>query len=161
LDFELAHVLHNQHLKEGNTMSKLRFKRSSKGFTLIETMVLVAIIGVLAGLTIPSFASYMARQKVNGATNQLMADIQYARSIAIARRTTFRMEFQADSYQIILPGPDDIIRDKTAPDGVTYNADTDPNFYAWGLSDACNIAVGNFKKTTNVSLLPNGTVTHD
>jgi Tfp pilus assembly protein FimT len=124
-------------------------------------MVIVAIIGVIAGLTIPPFASYLAKQKVIGARNELMADLQYARSIAIARRTTFRIEFEADNYQIILPGPDDVIRAKTAPDGVTFNSDADVNFYPWGLSDACNIQVNNFKLTSTVSLLPNGTVTHD
>jgi Tfp pilus assembly protein FimT len=124
-------------------------------------MVLVAIIGVLAGLTIPSFANYLQRQQVIAARNTLMADLQYARSLAIARRMTFRIEFAADNYQIILPGPDDVIRTKTAPDGVTFAADGDANFYPWGLSDACNIQVNNFRKTTTVSLLPNGTVTHD
>jgi prepilin-type N-terminal cleavage/methylation domain-containing protein len=142
-------------------MSTLRFIRSSRGFTLIETMIIVAIIGVLAGLTIPAFANYIQRQKVIGARNELMADIQYARSLAIARRTTYQIDFEAGQYRLIIPGPDTVIRTKTAPDGVTFNADTDPNFYAWGLSDACNIAVSNFKRTSNVSLLPNGTVTYD
>jgi hypothetical protein len=90
-----------------------------------------------------------------------MADIQYARSLAIARRTTFQIDFEAGQYQILLPGPDTVIRTKEAPDGVTFTADADPNFYAWGLTDACNIAVGNFKMTSTISLLPNGTVTHD
>jgi prepilin-type N-terminal cleavage/methylation domain-containing protein len=142
-------------------MSTTRLMRSSKGFTLIETMVIIALIGVLAGLTIPSFANYLQRQKVIGARSELMADLQYARSIAIARRTTFRVDFQLDRYQIILPGPDDVIRTNTAPNGVTFTADANPNFYPWGLSDACNIQVSNFRKTSNVSLLPNGTVTHD
>ena len=142
-------------------MSTLRFIRSSKGFTLIETMVIVAILGVLLGLTIPAFGNYIARQKVIGARTELMADLQYARSLAIARRTTFRIDFTASDYQLILPGPDDVIRQRTAPDGVTFNADTNPNFYPWGLSDACNIQVGNFKITSTVSLLPNGSVSHD
>ena len=142
-------------------MSTIRFIRSSKGFTLIETMVLVAIIGILAGLTIPSFANYLAKQKVIGARSELMADLQYARSLAIARRTTFRIDFDAGEYRLILPGPDEVIRQNSAPDGVTFNADANPNFYPWGLSDACNIQVSNFKKNTTVSLLPNGTVTYD
>jgi Tfp pilus assembly protein FimT len=124
-------------------------------------MIIVAIIGVIAGLTIPGFANYLHRQKVIGARNELMADIQYARSLAIARRMTFRVEFEADTYRIILPGPDDIIRTKNAPAGVQYNADADPNFYPWGLSDACNVQISNLKKTSNVNLLPNGTVTYD
>lgn len=142
-------------------MSILRFKRSSKGFTLIETMVLVAIVGVLAGLTIPAFSNYLQRQKVIGARNELLADFQYARSLAIARRTQFAIDFEPNQYQIILPGPDTVIRTKTAPDGVTFNADVDPVFYPWGLADACNVAVGNVAKTSNVNLLPNGSVTYD
>ena len=142
-------------------MSKLRFIQTSRGFTLIEMMIIVAIIGVLAGLTIPGFANYLHKQKVIGARNELMADLQYARSLAIARRTTFRVEFELDRYRIILPGPDDVIRSNDAPDGVQFTADADPNFYPWGLSDACNVQVHNFKKTSNVNLLPNGTVTYD
>lgn len=142
-------------------MSTLRFIRSSRGFTLIETMIIVAIIGILAGLTIPSFANYLHRQKVIGARNELLADLQYARSLAIARRITFQIDFEADTYEIKIPGPDTVIRSKTAPDGVQFNADADPNFYPWGLSDACNIAVNSPHKTSNVSLLPNGTVSHD
>ncbi len=142
-------------------MLKLRFIQTSRGFTLIETMIIVAIVGVLAGLTLPGFANYLHKQKVIGARNELMADLQYARSLAIARRTTFRVEFQQDGYQIILPGPDDIIRSNTAPAGVQFAASVDPNFYPWGLSDACNVQIHNFKLTSNVNLLPNGTVTYD
>ena len=142
-------------------MTKSRFIQSSRGFTLIETMIVVAIIGVLAGLTIPGFANYLHRQKVIGARNTLMADLQYTRSLAIARRLTFRVEFELDQYRIVLPGPDDIIRTKMAPSGVSFNADANPNFYPWGLSDACNVQVNNFKMTSNVNLLPNGMVTYD
>ena len=67
-------------------MWKQRFKRSPNGFTLIETMVIVAIIGMLAGLGVPALSQYVQRQRVVGATNTLIADIQYARSLAIARR---------------------------------------------------------------------------
>jgi Tfp pilus assembly protein FimT len=124
-------------------------------------MVIVAIIGVLAGLTIPAFSNYLQKQKVIGARNELLADLQYARSLAIARRTRFVIDFEPAQYQIILQGPNDVIRTKTAPDGVTFNADVDPVFYPWGLADACNIAVGSLAKTSNVNLLPNGTVTYD
>ena len=142
-------------------MSTRTYLRSSRGFTLIETMVIIVIIGILAGLTIPSFARYLQRQKVIGARNELMADLQYARSLAIARRQTFQIDFEQTQYDIIIPGPNTVIRSKTAPSGVQFNADADPNFYPWGLSDACNIAVDSHLNTSNVSLLPNGSVSHD
>lgn len=50
---------------------------SQRGFTLIELMIVVAIIGMLAALAIPAYQSYVARSQVTAA----LADVSAGRTL--------------------------------------------------------------------------------
>ena len=52
-------------------------KQMQKGFTLIELMIVVAIIGILAAVAIPAYQDYTVKSKVTEASN-LVAGVKEA-----------------------------------------------------------------------------------
>ena len=63
-------------------LQKIRKHQNEKGFTLIELMVVIAIIGILAAIAIPQFAAYRNRS--------YRAELeQYARDLANAQEAYF------------------------------------------------------------------------
>ena len=58
--------------------SNARKNRNNKGFSLIEILVIVAIVGILAAIAVPSFASSFDRVKLNQAVVEVRGILQEA-----------------------------------------------------------------------------------
>jgi len=61
------------------------------GITLIEVMIVVAIIAIIAAIASPSFRDMLARNQLNGFTQELQQDLQFARSEAVAKNATITL----------------------------------------------------------------------
>lgn len=55
------------------------------GLGTLEWLVVVAIVGLLAAVAMPSWMGHLERRAVEGAAIQLLGDLQYARSEAVQR----------------------------------------------------------------------------
>ncbi len=59
-----------------------------QGFSLLELLVVMAIIGIVTMVGLPNYKATMEANRVTAATNNLLGALQLARSEAAARRST-------------------------------------------------------------------------
>lgn len=60
-------------------------RRTCRGFTLVETLVVVALIATLALFAVPSFIAWRVRDQVDARAQAMVATLSYARSEALRR----------------------------------------------------------------------------
>ena len=59
--------------------------RHSRGFTLLELLITLVVLGVVIGVAVPNFQNYIVQNRVKTGAQTLFMDLTYARSEAIKR----------------------------------------------------------------------------
>jgi len=71
--------------------------QSNSGFTLIEVLVVVIIIGVLSTIAAPSWLAFVNRQRVNKVNDAILSSLQDAQREARRTKTDYSASFRANA----------------------------------------------------------------
>lgn len=78
---------------------KSRFR---SGFTMIELLLVIVIIGIAIGIAMPSFVRSIQGQRLGSAARTLVTVARYARSMAVLRQSDLTLSFNLANGQIDL-----------------------------------------------------------
>lgn len=146
-------------------------RKKQSGFTLIEMMIVIAVLAIVAAIAIPNFMSLLPGMRLNGAARQVMGDLMAARMKAVKQNNRFRVFFnnpETNQYQIL----DDDNNNNSANDGeatttkniqdnyhdVTFSATTNPIFYPRGTAYGTTVTVTNSSGSKDVKVAITGRV---
>ncbi len=82
--------------------------RKNSGFTTYELVVTIAIISVIAALTMPPYLQWNRARRLEGAVINLTSDLEMAKIRAIRENAFVVVEFHANSYTMFLDTGDGV-----------------------------------------------------
>jgi type IV fimbrial biogenesis protein FimT len=75
----------------------MKRSRTAQGFTLVELLVVAAVVALILTLAAPSFRQFILLQRLKSINAQVVTDLQWARSEAVSRGQPVRVRFQSTS----------------------------------------------------------------
>ncbi len=139
-------------------IQRLKTLRQEEGFTLVELMIVVAIIGILAAVAVPNYQKYQARARQGEAKTSLSAIYTVEKSYVVEHSSYSQcmvdIGYQPEGTQrFYTHGWNAVVANGCGNDG-TANC----NNHNWannpGAGTACSVANPNFLATSKVNATP-------
>ncbi|MFT0211335.1 GspH/FimT family pseudopilin [Pseudomonas sp. F1_0610] len=92
--------------------------KTKKGFTLVELLVVVILLGVLVAIAVPSFLHSIRANSVKAKADELVALLRYARTESLTKKKNITVVFDKSAWQVKLG---DTVERLITMDDLTYS----------------------------------------
>lgn len=133
-------------------------RATNQGFTLVEAMLVICLVGVMASMAAPPFFRYLASNELVTQTDRMVADMQYARSLSVANSQILRFTATTAGYQVTNPLTGVVIRQSNFSHGLVLDRGQTADFFPWGMANQRVFQLHGNAGTRQITLLPTGLV---
>ena len=90
------------------------FEEDDSGFTLLELVLVLLLMGLIAGFTLPFVASTLDRLKLQSEVRKISSALQFVRSEAISKKAifTFNVDIDENKYWLAMPKHNEVTQSK-------------------------------------------------
>jgi len=150
----------------GQDRARFRGERRRHGFSLLEILLVLAIIVTLAAIATPRYAASLTRYRADLAARRIIGDIEQARLGAKAASTSISIEFFVGDNKYEIPGLSPlngssgsyIVELSARPYeaklvSAYFSGDAELIFNGWGMPDSSGtviLTVGSEQRTITV-----------
>jgi len=92
----LLKLLHNSAAKPSPNFNKTASRKSDGGFTILELLVIVLVLGLLSAIAAPSWLAFINRQRVRTVNDRVLQSLRTAQSEAKRSKRNVTVTFKYD-----------------------------------------------------------------
>jgi prepilin-type N-terminal cleavage/methylation domain-containing protein len=141
--------------------------KSDVGFTLLEVMTVLAIIGIISLISMPIYLQIRPTLTLNSETRDVVSDLRYAQQLAVTEQTNYSIELNQaqNKYTITNTETSTIVKDENIKTGISiqsisgFTTDTIIFNVTGAALESGSFTLANLNNaTTTITIKPSGYV---